>query len=114
VPGRILLDTNVAIYLATGHTIASRYLPHIEPERALLYWRSTVPVYIVLFPDLDTCEIWARITAACHRRGRPRQDNDLWIAATALRYQLPLLTHNRRDFADIPGLTVISEAPGAP
>jgi len=103
VPGRILLDTNVAIYLATGHTIASRYLPHIEGQ---------VPA--LLFPDLDTCEIWARITAACHRRGRPRQDNDLWIAATALRYQLPLLTHNRRDFADIPGLTVISEAPGAP
>jgi tRNA(fMet)-specific endonuclease VapC len=134
VDDHVLLDTNVAIYLATGHALADYYRPHCEgyvlalsfateaellytslrardPARTIAYWRSTLPHYSVLFPDPPTCEIWARIAAFCHRRGRPREHNDLWIAATALRHGLRLVTHNRRDFVDIPGLTVISEAP---
>jgi len=79
--------------------------------RAVAYWKDRLRYYSVLFPDLETCEVWARITAECMGRGRPRQDNDLWIAATALRHEIPLVTHNRRDFEDIPGLTLISEAP---
>jgi tRNA(fMet)-specific endonuclease VapC len=121
----VLLDTNVAIYFATGHSLAGRYRPHLEgrprmlsfasaaellhtslrardPERAILYWQSWLPHYVVLFPDIETCRIWARISTAVHRRGRPRQDNDMWIAAIALRYDLPIVTHNRRDFSDIP------------
>jgi predicted nucleic acid-binding protein len=35
---------------------------------------------------------------------------DAWIAATALDLEAPLLTHNRKDFAAVPGLTVISHA----
>jgi tRNA(fMet)-specific endonuclease VapC len=132
VVGRVLLDTNIAIYLAKGHTLAERYRPQLEghvlalsfatvaelfytsrrsraPEQTITFWSSMLPYYILLFPDLRTCEIWAQVAATCHDRGRPRQDNDLWIAATALRHRLPLVTHNRRDFSDIPGLTLISE-----
>lgn len=134
-PRAVLVDTNIVIYLATRHHLASAYRPHLEgnalalsfatvaelyytarrakaPARAMAYWRERLAFYTVLFPDLQTCEIWARVTAECMSRGRPRQDNDLWIAATALRHGLPLVTHNRRDFADIPDLTVVSEAPG--
>jgi tRNA(fMet)-specific endonuclease VapC len=134
VPGRVLIDTNVAIYLAANKPVVVSYRPHLQgnvlalsfasaaellltarkaprPTATLEYWREKLPYYVILFPDLETCDIWAEITADCHRRGRPRQDNDLWVAATALRYDLPLVTHNRRDFEDIPGLTVISEAP---
>ena len=133
-PAQVLIDTNIAIYLATDHSLASRYRPHIEgcilalsfasagelmytsrrsrdPERAIAYWRSRLRYYALLFPDFSTCEIWAHVTAECHSRGRPRQDNDLWIAATALRHGLPLVTHNRRDFEDISELRIISEAP---
>jgi predicted nucleic acid-binding protein len=39
-------------------------------------------------------------------------DNDLWIAATAIRYSIPLLSNNRRHFEEVPGLVLISEAPG--
>lgn len=130
----VLVDTNIAIYLATGHSLAGTYRPHLEGNvlalsfatvgelhytarraksraRAAAYWREHLRHYTVLFPDLETCEIWARITAECMERGRPRQDNDLWIAATAFRHEMPLVSHNRRDFADITGLTLISEAP---
>ena len=34
----------------------------------------------------------------------------VWVAATALRYRLPLVTHNPDDFQQIPGLKVITEA----
>jgi tRNA(fMet)-specific endonuclease VapC len=36
--------------------------------------------------------------------GRPTPEIDLWIAATALVHDLTLVTHNSRDFAQIPGL----------
>jgi tRNA(fMet)-specific endonuclease VapC len=131
---RVLLDTNVALYLARGHRLAQQYRRHVEgrvvalsfataaelmltsrraadPEAALAYWREKLPYYVVLFPDLGTCELWARLAADCYARGRPRQDADLWIAATALRWGLPLVTHNVKDFSDIAALTLVSEAP---
>jgi tRNA(fMet)-specific endonuclease VapC len=134
VPESVLLDTNVAIYHATDHSLGVRYRALVdrrrqvlsfasaaelmytgfrarEPKKVARFWRAWFPVHTVLLPDLETCEIWARIAADCHRRGRPREHNDLWIAATALRHDLPLVTHNRRHFDDIPDLTVISEAP---
>jgi len=37
--------------------------------------------------------------------------NDLWIAATALAYDLPVVTRNRRHFLRVPGLEVSDYAP---
>jgi predicted nucleic acid-binding protein len=34
---------------------------------------------------------------------------DAWIAATALAFAVPLVTHNPDDFKNVPGLTVITE-----
>lgn len=34
------------------------------------------------------------------RRGRPRPQNDSWIAASCIRHDMPLLTLNLRDFED--------------
>jgi tRNA(fMet)-specific endonuclease VapC len=77
---------------------------------ALAYWRERLPHYVVLFPDLEACDIWATIKAECYAKGRPRQDNDLWTAALAIRHQIPLVTHNRKHFDDISGLSLISHA----
>jgi predicted nucleic acid-binding protein len=35
---------------------------------------------------------------------------DAWVAAVALRHGMPLVTHNRKHFEDIPDLTLISES----
>ena len=40
---------------------------------------------------------------------RPISPQDAWIAATALRYQIPLVTHNAADFDAVEGLTIITE-----
>lgn len=130
-PERVLVDTNIAIYLAKGHPILEPYRADLEnrvlalsfvtagellltarrsgnPTRVLAYWRERLPYYVVLFPDLETCDIWASITASCYAAGSPRGDNDLWTAALALRYGLPLVTHNRKHFEGIEALTLIS------
>lgn len=46
---------------------------------------------------------------ACRRIGRPIDTADVWIAATALLLDAPLVTHNGAHFSGVPGLTVISE-----
>ena len=44
------------------------------------------------------------IRAELRRQGRPIGPNDLLIAATALAYDVTLVTHNTREFNRVPGL----------
>jgi predicted nucleic acid-binding protein len=46
--------------------------------------------------------------AAAQAAGRRIESADPWIAATALLYSAPLVTHNRNDYPGVPGLTLIS------
>lgn len=64
--------------------------------------------YVVLLVDGDVADEWARTRVRCDELGRQKSDNDLWIAATAKRYGLPLATLDS-DHHDIPGLTVIRD-----
>lgn len=43
---------------------------------------------------------WGEISAFAVKRGRPRPQNDTWIAACCLVYGVPLATLNVKDFAD--------------
>jgi tRNA(fMet)-specific endonuclease VapC len=49
---------------------------------------------------------FGELRAALFDAGRPVSDMDLLIAATALVHNLTLITHNVRDFANVPDLTV--------
>jgi tRNA(fMet)-specific endonuclease VapC len=40
--------------------------------------------------------------------GRTIASQDAWIAATALRHNLPLVTNNAKDFQNIPELKVLT------
>ncbi|MEK6619735.1 MAG: PIN domain-containing protein, partial [Chloroflexota bacterium] len=62
--------------------------------------------YMILPIDSAVADEWARLRARCLDLGRPKRDNDLWIAATARRHELPLATLDVGQ-QDIPGLTVI-------
>lgn len=46
----------------------------------------------------------SRLEAEAERRGKPIATNDLYIASTALKLELTLVTRNTRDFEKIPGL----------
>ncbi|HRG57101.1 MAG TPA: type II toxin-antitoxin system VapC family toxin, partial [Lacunisphaera sp.] len=50
--------------------------------------------------------IASRLSRDLDRRGLPIGDNDIWIAATALAYRLPLVSRNARHFDRVPGLNI--------
>jgi L-ascorbate metabolism protein UlaG (beta-lactamase superfamily) len=52
--------------------------------------------------------MWAEVTVAAQSKGRRIECADAWIAATALRHDVPLVTHNHDDYLGVPGLKLIS------
>jgi tRNA(fMet)-specific endonuclease VapC len=69
--------------------------------------RQHLDPFTTLFPDEDTCELWAEIRSQRHSVGRPIATADAWIAATAVRWGLPLVTTDHRDFEQVTGLTLV-------
>jgi predicted nucleic acid-binding protein len=62
-----------------------------------------IPTYLVLGVDETTAERYAEIREELRRKGRPIPANDLWIAALARQYSLPLLSRDQH-FDFVPGL----------
>ena len=50
--------------------------------------------------DVEIAKTWGWLAARARRRGRPRPQNDMWVAASCIRHRIPLLTLNEIDFAD--------------
>lgn len=130
----VLLDTNIVSYLFKGDTRAVAYAPHLHllnQELAislmnvaeLFQWAGRrnwgvgrfqqlevlLNSYTILPMDIETSRQWASVRVVRHNAGHPIAPQEAWIAATALRYSLPLSTHNADDFQKILGLTVITE-----
>lgn len=60
-------------------------------------WLDHVPV---IDSDADISATWGELAAAGAKHGRSRPQNDTWIAACCLVYDMPLATLNVRDFQD--------------
>jgi tRNA(fMet)-specific endonuclease VapC len=62
---------------------------------------------LVSVPFDDTCaDQYGALRAVLAATGRPIGPNDLLIAATALAYDLTLVTHNVREFSRVAGLKI--------
>jgi len=129
----ILVDTDVFSFLMKGtDTRAELYKPHVKGKTIalsfvtvgeLFAWsvrknwgakkiadlEQRIKTAVVVPYDLDLCRQFGRVKAELLKTGSLVQANDLWIAACALRHSIPLLTHNAKHFARIPGLKVITE-----
>ncbi|MBI3965021.1 MAG: type II toxin-antitoxin system VapC family toxin [Chloroflexi bacterium] len=133
---RRLVDTSVLSLIFKRDSRASAYVAHLVGRIGVLSfitlaelyrwpeerdWGSRrraelsrlLEPYEVAYPDEPLCRRWAQMVATVRRAGRPLPFADSWIAATALQLGLPLVTHNPRDFHDISGLILISEAPSS-
>ena len=63
--------------------------------------------FTTLYPDDRTFDLWTVVKTFSKRRGRPIETADAWIAATALQFEIPLITLNHRDFNFIDDLELI-------
>lgn len=130
----VLLDTDVfSFFLKATDTRAALYHPHIRGRAIVLSFVTIGELYVwtirrrwnakrvasleqrlqslVIIPyDLELCKIYGRVRAALLDKGFPLAFNDLWIASSALRHSIPLVTHNAKHFALIRGLKLISES----
>lgn len=60
----------------------------------------------LLLPDRSTSELYGQVKAELAGIGRLIPDNDIWIAATARQFDLPLVTRDGH-FAAVPSLTTL-------
>jgi tRNA(fMet)-specific endonuclease VapC len=124
----LVVDTSVVSYLLKGHSLAPRYWEHLKERLLCLSFMSVAELYrwplsrnwgepriaalrehlrsyvVLPYDDAMSWE-WARIMS---RKGQPISLADAWIAATAVRHGLPLITHNPRHFQSIAGLEIIT------
>ncbi|WP_052361021.1 type II toxin-antitoxin system VapC family toxin [Geminisphaera colitermitum] len=63
--------------------------------------------FVVLGIDEEVAWNASRISRQLKRQGLHIGDNDIWIAATALVYDLTLVSNNAKHFSRIPGLKII-------
>src|SRR5579872_4886453 len=64
--------------------------------------------YVVLPASRELCAKWAEVSWEARRKGRPIQTADAWIAASALHYQVPLITNNAGDYEMISRLQLLT------
>ena len=127
----VLLDTNVFSYVFKGHTFAKQFIPHIAGKRRYLSFMTVAELYrgaykvnwdkgqidtltealrdyVILTANTQTARRWAWLKEYCRSKlNRTISDADAWIGASALTYNLPLVTNDVKDFKDIPGITLL-------
>jgi tRNA(fMet)-specific endonuclease VapC len=126
--GSVLVDTNVVVAYFRGEKVLRPhfagltpvYLPwvvlgelHFGAQRAqrrqeqLGYIHDLLAYAGVLYADQDTTEVYGQVKAELAQIGKPIPDNDLWIAAMARQYDLPLATRDAH-FAQVPRLKTLA------
>ena len=128
----VVVDTDVISFIFKGDSRDALYKPHLDGRVAMIaaqtraeleLWcrhrdwgwrrRNALRIYLENFvlaeADLTICLHWAEIQDDARRRGRPISCADAWIAATALAFAAPLVTHNPDDFAEVPALRLVTE-----
>lgn len=129
----VVVDTDVVSYLFRRDSRAELYRPHLTGRLLVISFMTVAELdrwalqrnwgearckemeqhlgNFVVYPfDRAICRRWAEASDRARRKGRPISVADAWIAATALLYRIPLVTHNYDHFAGVEGLTVVSEA----
>lgn len=129
--GLVLVDTDVFSYWLRGDAREQSYAEDVKGQRLCLSFMSVTELkrwaisrgwgaekrralaeamakYVVVPFDEPMAEAWAQVADHRARIGRPVECGDCWIAATALRHGMPLVTRNGRHYADVPGLRVMT------
>jgi len=125
--GIYLLDTNALIAILNGDTSILHAFQGVEVvlsiisvgelfhgaeksgrvQANLTKVESFIAKRTILFCDVETARYYGRIRTRLQRKGRPITLNDIWIAATAMQYDLTVIT-NDSDFQNVDDLRIQS------
>ena len=93
---RLHLTFTIAGELAAGSSMADRRR-----------WETFISAFRVLESSREVAWHYGEIYRFLSTNGLLIGANDLWIAATALAYDLPIVTRNEKHFRRVPGLQVV-------
>lgn len=83
-----------------------------EPGRTQLMEKWLSNVATVVMPDNDLVNVCANLRNTCRQNGlalhEKIHDSDRWIASTAIRYSIPLISDDGI-FQNVPGLTLLQD-----
>lgn len=97
---RLYVTFTIAGELAAGVSLAERST-----------WEEFLAPFHVIPSTPDVCWEYGRAFRHLQRTGRLIGANDLWIAATAVAHDLPVVTANVEHYHRVPGLEVLSYRP---
>ena len=104
---RARLATATALYIssvALGELYYGAYSSPSRPNEAAIDIEQLAASITALNVDSVTATIYGRVKRDLKRRGLAMPDNDLWIAATAIQYDVTLAARDAH-FSWIPDLT---------
>lgn len=128
----IVADTDTVSFLFRGDSREQFYLPYVLNHRCIISFMTVAELefgvlranwgearrksltdfvrqhFIVFNQTDDLCSVWAKLRVEAERKGRHLASSDAWIAATAVLLDVPLLTHNRKDYESLESLKLIS------
>ena len=130
----VVVDTDVASFLFKNDSRAQSFLPHLHDQQWLIsfmteaeleqwallsnwqpqrtgWLRAFLGRFAIVPSSRDLVLKWAEVMVVARKRGRRLDTADAWIAATAMLYDAPLITHNGSDYLGVPGLKLITAAP---
>lgn len=81
-----------------------------DPTLARALLEQTFAAANTIAVDVATAIVFGQLRYELRRSGQSIPDDDLLIAATALRHDLTLVTRNRRHFARISDLRILAES----
>ena len=126
-----VVDTDVVSFLFKSDARAQDYLSFLPGRQLLISFMTEAELeqWVLLarwgpervtrfrsfmnrFPSVpssrDLILKWAEVMVAARASGRRIEAADAWIAATAILYDAPLVTHNPTDYSGVPNLTILS------
>ena len=127
----LLLDTDIVSFFLKGDSRANKYASIVQGNRLALSFMTVAELfqwaavrnwgqsriaglekslqnYLIIPIDIEVCRIWGNLRAERQAIGKVISPQDAWIAATAIRHNLPLVTNNAKDFQNISKLQVIT------
>lgn len=130
----IVVDTDAVSFLFRDDSRQRFYLPYILNHRSVISFMTVAELeygmlranwgearrrslddfvrkhFVVFNQTTDLCTAWATLRVEAEGKGRHLSSSDAWIAATAVILDVPLLTHNRKDYESLESLHLISES----